>query len=299
MLRQLKIWILAAAAILLVEKTVLYFLTHGKEQELAGLETECNQLKLKQTSLSAQIGKQQLKLSAPEHETGLSSGGGKPAAQMETATFLQHASRLVENLGIKYISIQLNPGQPARPGEQAKSARSYNVRVSSDYPQIVRLVDNIENQLNLDVGNIRVSSGKDDTGLHEASFDLALLKTSEEKGLSAPAESSAMPQQSLAIAKKEVGKDPFYQIPVRASKTSAEEKPDPELPQLHGIMEVMGKRAALLNHQVMHEGDKIKDYEVVRIDSNRVELKRYNRKYLINLRGLVSMADAEAMKGKL
>ncbi len=303
MLRQLKLWIIAAAIILLLEKTAMYFLTHGKEQELARLETECEQLRSKQTSIAAQISKQQLKLAAFEYDPGPLSGEGKPAAQMEMATFLQHTSRLVENLGIKYISIQLNPGQPssqpAKPEERAKSARSYNIKVNSDYPQIVRLVDNIENQLNLDVGNIKVNSGKDDTGLHEASFDLALLKTTEEKNLPIQAESDGIPLRSQAIAKKEVGKDPFYQVPVRVSKAMAAGELNAELPQLRGIMEVMGKRAALLNHQIMHEGDKIKDYVLVKIDSNKVELKHYKRKYVINLRGLVSMADAESMKGKL
>ena len=290
-----KRWGLVLIVILLGEVAVSHLLLRPKQKELsevkqkhAGLETKLSKVNQKIEKQTEQLQQLQQELTSPITEARIELSDG-----LEVPTFLEYISRLVQSLEIQYISIQLNP-------EKAGSLQtSYNIKVNSEYRKIVRLVDNLESQLNLGVENLKIKAGEDNPYLHEASFDLSFLKMAEEQGLPAdPEKLEAVLKLAQVFTKKSVKKDPFYhRIISKKGRKRFVAKSKVDL-VLRGIMEVMGKKVALINQHILHEGDQIKGYRLVKIGQNKVNLRRRKRKYVLNLRGLFSLKDAELEKGK-
>ncbi len=162
-------------------------------------------------------------------------------------------------------------------------------------------MDNLENQLNLDVQNFNIKAGEEIPDMHEANFDLAFLKMNKEKGLPAePEKEVAVLKLSQIFNNKKVNKDPlFHKIFPKKGGAAAPAKPKEDSLTLQGVIDVMGKKSALINHHILHEGDKIKGYSLIEITNDKVVLWRRKHKYVLGLRGLFSMEDAEIEKKQL
>ncbi len=54
--------------------------------------------------------------------------------------------------------------------------------------------------------------------------------------------------------------------------------------ELKGIMDIEGKKAAIINGQIMHEGDSIKGFDIKRIERKRLILQRKDVQYYLELK---------------
>ncbi len=290
---QLKQVIRLFIPIFLVELFLARMFLNPRQKELSRLESKQHSLsgKLAMTSgniqeMTDKLNRLERELSSPITEAGLESteGAGAPA-------FLEYISRLVQSVGIRYISIRLNQPQDGSP------QTSYNLRVTSEYGQIVRLLDNLENQLNLDVQNFEIKAGRQIKNMHEASFDLAFLKMKAETGLPAePEKLETVLKLARVFNNKKVGQDPFFHKAFPKPGSTARPRQDPLA--LQGIIDIMGKKAALINHHILHEGDKLSGYSIIKIGQDKVTLWRRKHRYVLSLRGLSSPEAMEIKQEK-
>lgn len=287
---QFKRWGFLLLIIILAEVALSRQFLRPKKKELAGLagrynawNTELTEVSKKIEERTEQLQRLERELSSPIAEAKLELAEG-----IEVPTFLEYISRLVWSLRIKYISIELNP--LAASSHQT----SYKIKINSEYSKLVRLVDNLENQLNLGIENLSIKAGEEVPDLHEATFNLSFLKMREDKGLPAePEKLDTVLKLAKVFSKKKVRKDPFFHrvIPKTFEKgTAARPKQEPLV--LRGIMDVMGQKAALINQHILREGDKIKGYRLLKISQNKVVLLRRKQRYVLNLRGLTSIENA-------
>ena len=291
------LWIGLLIFIFIAEMILLRVLIKPKEENLTGLKNEYAELEKKKEQVGRELQKQTKQLRKVEAEISSPITQAKQdwGEGVEAPTFLDYVSRLVQRLGIKYIYVQLNP--PPLDSLQI----SYNVKVQSGYNQILNLVDNLENQLNLGVENLRMGPGRDAPGLHEASFDLTFLKADEEEeNTPDPGKLEAIMQLAQVSNNLKGEPDPFYRVFPKATigASAAKSKSVNESLMLQGIMEIKGKRVALINNHILREGDNIRDYQLVRIGQEKVELKGRKGNYMLTLSGLVSLTDAKLEKEK-
>ncbi len=124
---QFKRFMLLLIPILLAEALIARLTLNPKQAELSRLESQHNELNTKLASasddirnLTDKLSHLEQELSSPINEVKLELAGG-----VGVPTFLEYISRLVQSVGIKYISIQLNRQDKSSP------QTSYSLKVTS------------------------------------------------------------------------------------------------------------------------------------------------------------------------
>jgi Tfp pilus assembly protein PilO len=194
-----------------------------------------------------------------------------------TPTFLGIVNDVVNQLGIKTVTVE------PLPQEESPDYIRYPflVETKSKYGEIVKFVDSLENSLELNLDELRIEKDPKDPLWHNLKFTVNTFEFTR-KGSSPPdrmPEGNGPPIQVAVRVGIEVKRDPFLEKEkVIAVKPKQEERRErlPRL-ELNAIIDIAGRKIAIINDTVVREGDWIAKHRIVRIGEDQV-ITMYRRK---------------------
>jgi len=203
---------------------------------------------------------------------------------------LEQINRVSNQMNIRFVAIK------PLDEEETDEYRKYPflIETKAGYPELVNFVHRIENGMRLSLGNLQIERDPKDVSMHRLQFTLNIVELNEdvEFGPEIPVETVFPdPNDTELIG---VFRDVFspkqgttvVQLPTppEAAKVVKKKRRPPKL-NLMGIMEIAGKRVAIINDKIVRPGEVILKQRVERIEDDRVIIVRGDQQYSLFLKG--------------
>ena len=196
-------------------------------------------------------------------------------------TFLAKVSDVVNRLGIKTIMVKPMPQE-----ESPEYIRyPFLVETKSKYEEIVKFVDSLENSLGLNLDDLHIQNDPKDLLWHRLKFTVSTFELTSTK----PSPPDKKPKEGgppIRVGIKddiEVKRDPFLEKELKREKRVVKapirkiwRKRRPPL-KLNGIIDIAGRKVAIMNDKIVREGDWIAKHHIVWIGEDEV-IVVYGRK---------------------
>jgi uncharacterized protein (UPF0248 family) len=157
------------------------------------------------------------------------------------------------------------------------------VETKSKYGEIVKFVDSLENSLELNLDELQIQRDPKDPLWHNLKFTVNTFEftRTESSPPDKMPEGDGPPIEVEVRHDIEVKRDPFLEKEKEkvVALTPERKKRRKGLPRLklNGIIDIMGRKIAIINDTVIREGDMIAKHRIVRIDEDQV-ITVYRRK---------------------
>jgi len=197
--------------------------------------------------------------------------------EQRTPTFLAKINDLVNRLGIKTIMVKPMPQE-----ESPEYIRyPFLVEAKSKYEEIVKFIDSLENSFGLNLDDLHIENDPKDPQWHRLKFTVSTfeLKRAESPPSEEMPEGEAPSIQVVVRDDIAVKRDPFLEKEKRVVTRPIWKKRKKRLPplKLNGIIDIAGRKVAIINDKIVREGDWIGRHRIVRIDDDEV-IAIYRRK---------------------
>jgi Tfp pilus assembly protein PilO len=200
-----------------------------------------------------------------------------------TPTFLTKMNELVNRLGIRTIMVK-----PMDQEESQDYVRyPFLVEAKSRYREIVKFVDSLENSFGLNLDDLHIENDPKAPLWHRLKFTVSTfeLKRTESAPPGEGGKVEVSPFQMVVRDDLTVKRDPFLERKpkgerrVVATGPIIRKKRSKRLPRLklNGIIDIAGKKIAIMNDKIVREGDRIARHRIVRIGEDEV-VAFYGRK---------------------
>ncbi len=210
-----------------------------------------------------------------------------------TPTFLAKINELVNLLGIKTTMVK------PMPQEESPDYIRYPffVETKSKYGEIVKFIDSLENSFNLSLDDLHIENDPKDPLWHRLTFTVSTFELKRTKSsLSEKAEKVEDVPFHIAIRDDiTVEKDPFLDKGLKGEKRVATaaipKRRRGGLPplKLNGIIDIAGKKVAIINNKIVKEGDWIARYRILKIGEDEVVALYGRKKRILKIKELVKM----------
>ncbi|MFQ6078976.1 MAG: type 4a pilus biogenesis protein PilO [Thermodesulfobacteriota bacterium] len=211
--------------------------------------------------------------------------------ERRTPTFLEKMNGLVNRLGIKTIMVK------PLPEEESPDYIRYPflVEARSKYEEIVKFIDSLENSFKLNLDDLHIENDPKAPLWHRVKFTVSTfeLKGPESSPSHEKGEVKGAPLQIVVRNDITVKRDPFLEKKLRKGKKVARasirkvrRKRVPPL-KLKGIIDIAGKKVAIMNDKIVREGDWIAKHRIVRIGEDEVIVVYGRKKRTLKIEALV------------
>ncbi len=212
--------------------------------------------------------------------------------ERRTTTFLQKMNELVNRLGITTNMVK------PMPQEESPDYIRYPflVETRSKYEEIAKFIDSLENSFKLNLDDLHIENDPKAPLWHRLKFTVSTfeLKSAESSPSDETGKVEAAPIQMVVRNDIRVRRDPFLE---KELKGEEREKKVPPLPKrrrkrrpplkLNGIIDIAGKKVAIMNDKIVREGDWIARYRIVRIGEDEVIAVYGGKKRTLKIEELV------------
>ena len=204
---------------------------------------------------------------------------------------LEQINRISNEMNIRFVAIK------PLDEEEAAEYRKYPflIETRAAYPELVNFVHRIENGMRLSLSNLQIERDPKDVSMHRLQFTLNIVELDADvdfgPAISADTVSPDSKETEELIA---VFRDVFspkqgttvaqLPKPPEPAKVFKKKRRPPKL-NLMGIMEIAGRRVAIINNKIVRPGDVILKQRVKRIEDDRVILMRGSQEYPLFLKG--------------
>lgn len=211
--------------------------------------------------------------------------------ERRTPTFLEKMNGLVNRLGIKTIMVK------PMPEEESPDYIRYPflVEARSKYEEIVKFIDSLENSFKLNLDDLHIENDPKAPLWHRVKFTVSTfeLKGTESSPSHEKGKVKGAPLQMVVRNDITVKRDPFLEKELRKGKRVARasirkvrRKRAPPL-KLKGIIDIAGKKVAIMNDKIVREGDWIAKHRIVRIGEDEVIVVYGRKKRTLKIEALV------------
>jgi len=208
--------------------------------------------------------------------------------EQRTPTFLGTVNDVVNQLRIKTIRVK-----PEAQEESPEYIRyPFLVETKSKYGEIVKFVDSLENSLGLNLNDLHIQNDPKDPLWHRLKFTVSTfeLKRAESPVPPEPPEGGTPPFGVTVRDDISVERDPFLEREKKEFITAAIPRRSPKtLPpmKLDGIIDIAGKKVAIINGTVVREGDWISKHRILRIAEEEVIAIYRGKERILKIEDLV------------
>jgi Tfp pilus assembly protein PilO len=203
---------------------------------------------------------------------------------------LEQINRMGDEMNIRFVTI--------KPLDEAEAAgyRQYPflIETKAGYPELVNFVNRIENGMRLSLNNLRIEPDPKDDSLHRLQFELSIFELNDDLDFEPGVSTETVSPLSKTMELVAVDRDPFS----AKKATQVAQLPKPPKPAKHvtkkrklprldlmGIMEIAGKRVAIINDRIVRPGEVIHKQKVERIENDRVIITHGDEEYMLFLKG--------------
>jgi len=208
--------------------------------------------------------------------------------ERRTPTFLEKINDLVNRLGIKTIMVKPMPQE-----EYPDYIRyPFLVEARSKYGEIVKFIDSLENSFGLNLDDVHIENDPKDPLWHRLKFTVSTFEftraESPPPGKEGTEEgSSIQPEVRDDIVVK---RDPFLEKEKRLRpRIIPKERRERRLPRLklNAIIDIAGRKIAIINDTIVREGDWVAKHRIVRIGENEVVAIYRRKERILKIEDLV------------
>ena len=212
--------------------------------------------------------------------------------ERRTPTFLEKINDLVNRLGIKTIMVK------PMPQEESPDYIRYPflVETRSKYEEIAKFIDSLENSFKLNLDDLHIENDPKTPLWHRLKFTVSTfeLKSAESSPSDETGKVEAAPIQMVVKNDITLRRDPFLEkeVPKGEKKVTTVSLPKrrrkgrPPL-KLKGIIDIAGKKVAIMNDKIVREGDWIARHRIVRIGEDEVIAVYGGKKRTLKIEELV------------
>lgn len=211
--------------------------------------------------------------------------------ERRTPTFLEKVNELVNRLGIKTIMVK------PMPEEESPDYIRYPflVEAKSKYEEIIKFIDSLENSFKLNLDDLHIENDPKDPLWHRLKFTVSTfeLKGTESSSFNEKGNLKGPPLQMVVRNDITVKRDPFLEKEptkegrvVTASIPKIRRKRLPPL-KLNGIIDIAGRKVAIMNDKIVREGDWIAKHRIVQIGEDEVIAVYGSKKRTLKIEALV------------
>lgn len=204
---------------------------------------------------------------------------------------LEQINRMGNQINIRFVAV--------RPldEEDAPEYRKYPFMIEARgaYPELVNFVNRMENGMRLSLSDLRIETDQKDNSTHRLRFILNIFELKDDlqvgQGESGDRGVSLRPKDMDLVA---VYRDPFsltkrtgvVQLPKKPKPTKvAMKKRRPPKLVLMGIMDIAGRRVAIINNKILRQGEVIRGQRIDRIEHDHVVIALKDSTYPLYLKG--------------
>jgi len=211
--------------------------------------------------------------------------------ERRTPTFLEKMNELVNRLGIKTVMVK------PMPEEESPDYIRYPflVEARSKYGEIVKFIDSLENSFKLNLDDLHIESDPKDPLWHHLKFTVSTFELKSEESLPSHEKGKVKgtPLQMVIRNDIKVNRDPFLEQELERGKRVAKvpireirRKRRPVL-KLKGIIDIAGKKVAIINDKIVREGDWIVQHRIVQIGEDEVTTVYGRKKRTLKIESLL------------
>ena len=210
-----------------------------------------------------------------------------------TPTFLAKVNDVVSQLGIKTIMVKPMPQE-----ESPEYIRyPFLIETKSKYEEIVKFIDSLENSFGLNLDDLHIENDPKDPLWHRLKFTVSTfeMERTESSAYDEIGKEKGPPIQVVVRDDIAVKRDPFLEQELERGKrltTGPIVKKRPKrLPRLklNGIIDIAGKKVAIINDKIVREGDWIARHRIVQISEDEVIAVYGRKKRTLKIKELVKM----------
>lgn len=192
-------------------------------------------------------------------------------SEEQIPTFLENINGLARRLGFK-----TNEVKPLDKEESSDYIRyPFLVQTESKYREIVTFIDSLENSFGLNLDDLHIENNPKAPESHLLRFTVSTFELTRAE--SAPPDKSGKEQAvrpQIVVRDIAVKRDPFLEKKEKkkvaaVSKRKKGRKRSPPL-KLNGIIDIAGKRIAIVNDKIVREGDEIASHRILKIEEDEV-----------------------------
>jgi Tfp pilus assembly protein PilO len=203
---------------------------------------------------------------------------------------LEQINRISNEMNIRFVTIK------PLDEEEAAEYRKYPflIETRAAYPELVNFVNRIENGMRLSLSNLQIERDPKDVSMHRLQFTLNIVELTDDVDFGPEIWAETVSPDSKNMELVAVFRDVFSpkqgttvaQLPKPPESASVvKKKPRPPKLNLMGIMEIAGKRVAIINDRIVRPGQIILKQRVERIEDDRVIIVRGDQEYSLFLKG--------------
>jgi Tfp pilus assembly protein PilO len=211
--------------------------------------------------------------------------------ERRTTTFLQKMNELVNRLGIT-----TNMVKPMDQEESTDYIRyPFLVEARSKYGEVVKFIDSLENSFKLNLDDLHIENDPKNPLWHRLKFTVSTFELKDTES-SVPHEKGKVESAPLQMVVRNditVKRDPFLekelkreQRVVKAPIRKIRRKRLPSL-KLNGIIDIAGRKVAIMNDKIVREGDWIAKHQIVQIGEDEVIAVYGRNKLTLKIEALV------------
>ncbi|NIS61871.1 MAG: type 4a pilus biogenesis protein PilO [Proteobacteria bacterium] len=206
-------------------------------------------------------------------------------------TFLAKVSDVVNRLGIKTIMVKPMPQE-----ESPEYIRyPFVVETKSKYEDIIKFIDSLENSFGLNLDDLHIENDPKDPLWHRLKFTVSTFEfqraespPSDEKGTGEGSTIQPEVRDDIVVKRDPfLEKEPKKKRPViTASIPKIRRKRLPPL-KLNAIIDIAGRKIAIINDTIVREGDWVAKHRIVEIDEDKVILEYRGKERVLKIEDLV------------
>ena len=213
--------------------------------------------------------------------------------EKRTPTFLAKINELVSRLGIKTTMVK------PMPQEESPDYIRYPflVETKSRYGEIVKFIDSLENSFKLSLDDLQIKNDPKDPFWHRLKFTVSTFELKPTK--SSPSDKTEKvedaPIHMVIRDDIAVKRDPFLEKELgrkgRVATAAIPRGRRGRLPplKLNGIIDIAGKKVAIVNNKIVREGDWIARYRILQIGEDEVVALYGKKKRILKIKELIKM----------
>jgi hypothetical protein len=166
------------------------------------------------------------------------------------------------------------------------------VKAKSKYEEIVKFIDSLENSFGLNLDDVHVENDPKDPLWHRLKFTVSTFEftraESPPRGKKGTEEGSSI--QVVVRDDIAVTRDPFLEKEKRLrARIIPKERRERRLPllKLNAIIDIAGRKIAIINDTIVREGDWVAKHRIVRIGENEVVAIYRRKERILKIEDLV------------
>ena len=198
--------------------------------------------------------------------------------EQRTPTFLAKVNDVVNRLGIKTVMVKPMPQE-----ESSEYIRyPFLVEAKSKYEEIVKFIDSLENSFGLNLDDVHIENDPKDPLWHRVRFTVSTFEFKKPES-QPPGKGGAEDIQVLVRDDIAVARDPFLEKELKREKRVVKapirkiRRKRLTALKLGGIIDIAGRKIAIINDTIVREGDWVAKHRILRIDEDKVILKYRDR----------------------